>query len=558
MPSRDLFDIRSPNPPLEDVVTTMREPRHPGYECSDTATELLEASGNRGRLLQFEPAMGQWTVRTAEEGGSRIVDFVYHTVFTDDRYVYDPTLSGTPIPKGDFLRIMRTLNPGVRVRVGEYGRVSAGMGDLRAVEGGIIALRRAPTAPTAPAGTPAAPTAAPADQAWADGVDFSSLELRYVADTSTEDSPAMSYAFRAQPGATTADPAVGMEMVSEASDALFVWLTLPPSAFIVNLNPSEPSRIIDPRLGRTDAGRILLEADLQMKKTVAALIHPDTELGQRYWDAIQDTDGILCLSLRQWIVPGEAVVHADGGELYILDAPLDVMAEAQYLELDGVAACPGQAPQVTAHNEETFRSMILPLVEEAVNSAPQYAALRRVYLSRVAAQWYRERALSGPTAFSDLVDSGDADPWTSDEPWDSSAIFQEYVRSIRDGEFDITRETVEGTHHERATYVFGGVDFTDDIPRRGVQSAELAASWPGLRERVGRSLTEPVRGADAGDIWLGAGTGPAVPVAGVARGVSAAPQGAPAEPAAPRYLLAMVVVLVGVLLVPALRGRRSR
>ena len=44
-----------------------------------------------------------------------------------------------------------------------------------------------------------------------------------------------------------------------------------------------------------------------------------------------------------------------------------------------------------------------PRVQHAVNSAPEYAALRRVYLSRIAAEWYRRHvssaSLDGGTGF---------------------------------------------------------------------------------------------------------------------------------------------------------------
>lgn len=184
------------------------------------------------------------------------------------------------------------------------------------------------------------------------GVDFSSLELRYVADTGGSD---MSYAFRALPSAERGDPRVGLDMAEEASDAFFVWLALPPSAFIVSLNPSQPDLIVDSEFGRTDAGRILLEADLRMKKTTAALIHPDTDLGRQYWDSLAWSGDDLCVASRMWIVPAEAVVHEDAGELYILEAPLDVRTEAQHLEIDGSAACPGQPPEVVAQNVEALR-----------------------------------------------------------------------------------------------------------------------------------------------------------------------------------------------------------
>src|SRR5262249_24767437 len=160
-----------------------------------------------------------------------------------------------------------------------------------------------------------------------------------------------------------------------------------------NLNPDEPNRIIDAKFGQTDAGRVLLEADLQMKKTVGKLIHPDTPAGATYWAALHGD--AKCVSMRQWIVPGPATVREDKGQLYILDAPVRVRMETDYVKTTGVggtSGCTGQSQAETRYNEAVYRATILPQVERAVNTAPEYADLRRVYVSRVAAQWYRERS----------------------------------------------------------------------------------------------------------------------------------------------------------------------
>lgn len=104
------------------------------------------------------------------------------------------------------------------------------------------------------------------------GVDFSSGELRYVSDVSMSRPRAAGFAFRALPGKGAG---TGLRAAQRASEAFFVWLALPPRSFTVNLNPDDPASVIDARFGQTNAGRVLLEADLRMKKTVGRLIHPD-------------------------------------------------------------------------------------------------------------------------------------------------------------------------------------------------------------------------------------------------------------------------------------------
>ena len=55
-----------------------------------------------------------------------------------------------------------------------------------------------------------------------------------------------------------------------------VGVTLPDSMFWVNLRPDSEDQIIDQYLEKTDVGRIMLEADLQLKKDTASMTSPAT------------------------------------------------------------------------------------------------------------------------------------------------------------------------------------------------------------------------------------------------------------------------------------------
>ena len=66
----------------------------------------------------------------------------------------------------------------------------------------------------------------------------------------------------------------------------FIGLTLPNSSFWVNLRPDAPDNIIDDDLAQTDVGKILLEADLQLKKDTAQFTSPETREGKEYWDKL--------------------------------------------------------------------------------------------------------------------------------------------------------------------------------------------------------------------------------------------------------------------------------
>jgi hypothetical protein len=228
------------------------------------------------------------------------------------------------------------------------------------------------------------------------------------------------------------------------------------------------------------------------------------------------------MSMRQWIVPAPATVREDGDQLYILDAPLSVELESDYLNVPGAPqySCPGQDQSIQQHNEAVFRSMILPKVQQAVNQAPEYAALRRVYLSRVAAEWYRSRSQARTTAYGSLIDRSDINPWVSHQAWNPKDIFNAYVQSYTNGEFNVTHQTQNGDVIETRTYVYGGVDFTK-VPEIKLTSGQFTARAPGQQAQVQRSLSQPVRTADGQTVWLGgttvvrppAPTRPALPLA---------------------------------------------
>lgn len=80
----------------------------PGTDCSELATDLYRAGGGEGYILRIDPA--QRGGLTLFEDGAFSRGNYYHEVFTDGRHVFDPRLSSTPIPKGDYMRFMQGLN----------------------------------------------------------------------------------------------------------------------------------------------------------------------------------------------------------------------------------------------------------------------------------------------------------------------------------------------------------------------------------------------------------------------------------------------------------------
>ncbi|MFI8266753.1 MULTISPECIES: hypothetical protein [unclassified Streptomyces] len=332
------------------------------------------------------------------------------------------------------------------------------------------------------------------------GVDFSTLEMRYFSDGSD----GVQYAYSAQPlpDGYQQDPGLGARMVENLGDDLRTWLVLDPQKFWVNLNPTEPDRIVDPALGETNAGKAMLEADLRMKRTEAKILHPDTETGARYWQQIRPgADGSLCFSGRMWIVPGQVEVREDGGSLQILKALLDVKTKSEHIDDPASQACTAD-PATEARNEELHHTLVLPEVVKAVNTAPEYAPLRRAFMARIIAQWVRERHQQGHrTSFDKIIGSGQLGPARLDGDWRPKQVFDDYVRSYRDKEFDITRETTDGGVRRLTRFVYGGADLTK-VRLTAVSAAEAGQRYPRLTRAAQDSAAKAVTAPD-GSIWLG-------------------------------------------------------
>lgn len=348
------------------------------------------------------------------------------------------------------------------------------------------------------------------------GIDFSSVQLNFLSEN-----PGPNYAFGAALRGTpnkSGQKSVDIETASQlAWDSFFVWLALPSNTFWVNLNPNEPERIINSELGKTDAGRIMLEADLQMKKTVAKLLHPDSKLGKAFWDKVYAYAGArglnrTCFGFRQWIVPGEVKVWTNNTSIYIVKATLDVKMESDYMALKGetnpMSVCPPDAdPELQSYAESLFRKMILPEVIKQVNTAPEYRDIRSIFNSRIIAEWYKtQHRTTGQAAFASLIGQGNAAKWYSKTPWQPKDTFNRYVKSVKQGEFKITRttKTTQGNYMytEVRTYFYGGVDLTRLLMPH-LRYEELLAQEPAAEQKIFDALLTPNGYWDGKEAWFG-------------------------------------------------------
>ena len=381
------------------------------------------------------------------------------------------------------------------------------------------------------------------------GIDFSSVQLRYVSDGASGNT----YSFKAPaiPGKPSTD---GTGAMYDAFTALNVWMTVEPSKFWVNLNPDEPNRIIDPDLAQTDVGPVLLQADLKLKETGSNLLDPNTAIGKEFWDKMQAA-GLTKFCDRDWIVPKQAVVRESGSELYILDAPLEVQTAGTDFQVPGGGfTCPADSQAAIA----IYQSVITPELTRLVNESPDFTDLRRVYISRVAAEWYRQRLTAAGTADAFGIDSDNVDTLESIVAWDPKDIYNQYLKELNNVAFTGSGGFVVTTD---------GVDFSQPVKVDTVSDSTFSQQYPTLPTVVQKSLTEVTKTTDNKDAFDGgadqvpAATAPPTSGStgngnGNGNGTASGSLPVTGTPILPIAVAGAVLVLIGALAL--LFGRRGR
>jgi len=268
-----------------------------------------------------------------------------------------------------------------------------------------------------------------------------------------------------------------------------VGVTLPDSMFWVNLRPDSEDQIIDQYLEKTDIGKIMLEADLQLKKDTALFTSPQTPEGKVYWDKLYkkaaDLYGYDNVSIptltRPWIVPGEIIVRESQDSAYVYKANLKVMLEQDYLKDSSAYNFKDERSKaLNEYSSELIRELIIPKLTREVNSSKRYAPLRQVYYSLILARWFKLR-FSGKTGnYTSLINTRDLTNLISLEPWSKTTYFKQYQKSFTEGEYSLKAQVYTPTGQAIRSYFSGGLDlassainFQNGFTSKGVISPKL-------------------------------------------------------------------------------------
>ena len=261
------------------------------------------------------------------------------------------------------------------------------------------------------------------------------------------------------------------EIESATKDLLsyfFVGISLPNDAFWVNLRPDSPNDIIDSLLAQTEVGRILLEADIQLKKDTAQATSPETLEGKEYWNKLyqkaEELYGIENITIptltRPWIVPDEVILIEANDNAYVYKATLKVMLEQDYLKDSSVNNFKDErSKQLNEYSSQLIRELIIPKLNKKINASRKYAPLRQVYYSLILSQWFKRKFANQNSTYSNLINRKFLNNLTSKTPYSKDTYFKEYQKSFKNGEYNIKESVYAPYGQTIRSYFSGGVAF---------------------------------------------------------------------------------------------------
>ena len=222
----------------------------------------------------------------------------------------------------------------------------------------------------------------------------------------------------------------------------FIGLSFPDDKFWVNLNPNEPNSIIDSTLANTDFGRILLNADLRLKKDFCELTGPNSPIGKEFWRRLYakaqelGIGNTLSINTRLWIVPDEVFISEAENKASIIESKLMVCLEADALAPKGIIQDEKER-EFQEYASHLMEEMLLPFLGLKVNDGYAYADLRDVYQALILARWYKQKWNGRNNSIAASLKGDIIKELETNFFYTIDDVYQEYVRSFKDGEYSL-------------------------------------------------------------------------------------------------------------------------
>ena len=275
--------------------------------------------------------------------------------------------------------------------------------------------------------------------------------------------------------------------VKKLFEYFFIGLVVENDKFWVNLNSREPDRIMDPVLGNTDLGRLILTADLRLKQDFCRFTNPETSpVGKEYWNRLQlkarqlntDSNKIPVMT-RLWIVPDEVNVSSGQNEIYINKSRLKVCLESAYLSQKVNISDPKQK-ELQDYAALLMEELILPILDKEVNNGYAYADLRQIYQALILARWYKQNSGFSGSAYSRNASMEILLDTKLEYGYSPAQIYKDYLASLKNGEYNYNEANTSTNNffsvRSVTRYVSGGVDFTNIKVTNSGRTSDIQSS----------------------------------------------------------------------------------
>ena len=247
-------------------------------------------------------------------------------------------------------------------------------------------------------------------------------------------------------------------------------LTLPENDLWVNLSPYEANRIVPEVLSQTDLGKDLLGEDYILKQLASSLTYPETELGKKYWDEInnynrslseprpsihpangRDTQGAARIETTQsfnrvWIMPDKATIYENKNTAFITESSMKVMTEEDYLAGRFDTSRSLSAKRIETNGTlsdratDAFKTHILPAITQEVNQGQNFATLRQIYNALMLAVWFKEKFKQ--SFYKSYIDQKKISGIDLSDKTAKEKIYNLYVEAFKNGAYNyVKRET---------------------------------------------------------------------------------------------------------------------
>lgn len=265
----------------------------------------------------------------------------------------------------------------------------------------------------------------------------------------------------------TGNSGMTASQVQKESDRLIKYflacLTIPENDQWVNLSPYEKQRIVPDDLGATMLGRDMMAQDYLLKQLTASLIYPEKHLGKVFWDTVYSkaaemygTTQIPVNTFNKvWILPDTAKVYEHQDTVLVVKSHLKVMLDEDYLSLQKHLNAPslireeqkGDAQGVNSLGNQIVRKIILPAIEQEVNTGANFARLRQIYNSMILAVWFKKN-LKEALLNQVYTDKSKLNGVNVNDPTIKDRIYRQYVQAYRKGVFNYIKEEADSNTQE--------------------------------------------------------------------------------------------------------------